>query len=798
MSGESASWLRRGAGSIGNSSASNKHFKWVAILDNETLKALDFFRIRELLVELCSTELGVEQANRLAPVLTQNEVENDFDRLEEISALESEPPLSGVKDIRSLLSQAEAGGVLTVSELLLIRKVCERLAECQHFFRHYQDSLKALKSVVDRISAVPELQRALVSAIDDSGAIRDTASPRLYAVRSELRKRRNQLVERLERMIETCPERFSATVMVRRERFVLPVKIEIKGQIPGVVHSVSATGQTVFIEPLETIPEQNRLQELRDEEKEELKLIRRALSADIARFGHRLARGIAAVGELDLLMAKSRFARRFECVRPMISADGRLELVGARHPLLLIHRPDVVPLDFYLPDQTRVVVISGPNAGGKTVTLKTIGLCCLLLRCGMFVPARSGTKLPWFNEIFADIGDEQSLEADRSSFTAHLIRMKEILQRADTRSLILIDEIGAATAPEEGSALAIAVLEELRDCQVCTVATTHFNSLKVFVQNEPGMVNAGMEFKNGPTYRLILGLAGDSSALEIAERSGFPDKIIRRARERMGKDWFDLKRKLVTLDQQLRAAELARDEAERVKAQAERRVVDYEQKLKEFENWQKQERQRFLDEQEQELRGLRSEIMRIVREVRKRKADREMVVSAQKFVDTQQVRVAQELMSVSGPVTNFAVGDIVESTVFHGQGRVVENLGDRTKVELGNIKLEVDVKTLRLVARKGEPIRPVVVADFDFVPRLVIRGMTKEEAGLAVDRFLSEAMAAGAQDLSILHGKGTGTLRQMLWQRLRRDPRVAEIRFAEPAQGGMGVTLVKLRGRKDD
>ncbi len=769
------------------------------ILDSETVKALDFSRIRELLVGFCSTEMGIERAKQLAPVLTQEEVESDFDQLEEILGLDSEPPISGVKEIRPLISQAEAGGVLTVGELLLIKKVCEQLAECQQFFQRWQVGLKALRPLVAQITAVPELQRVLAAAIDDSGTIKDTASPRLYAVRSELRERRNQLVERLERMIEASPERFSATVMVRRERFVLPVKIEMRGQIPGVVHSVSATGQTVFIEPLETISEQNRLQELRDEENEEVELIRRNLSSEVARFGRQLSGGVSAVGELDFLLAKSRFARRFECVRPVISSDGQLHLVGARHPLLLIYCADVVPLDFYLPEKTSVVVISGPNAGGKTVALKTIGLCCLLLRCGMFVPARAGTRLPWFNEIFADIGDEQSLEANRSSFTAHIIRLKEILQKADARSLVLIDEIGAATAPEEGSALAIAVLEELRDHRVCTVATTHFNSLKLFVQNESGMVNAGMEFKNGPTYRLIFGLAAESSAFEVAERAGLPERIIQRARKRMGKDWIELGDKLEMLNQQLKAVEEVQEEARQIKTQAELKVADYEQKLKEFEEWQRRERQRFLEEQELELQNLRKEIVRMVSELRRRKADREVIVNAQKLVETHQARVTQEMVSVGESVPDFAEGDIVESTVFNGRGRVVENLGTRVKVAVGSIRLDVDIRKLRLVARGEETKKPVeVAADYDFVPRLVIRGMTREEAEMALERFLSEAMMFGVQDLSVLHGKGNGVLRQLVWQRLRRDPRVAEIRFAEPAQGGMGVTLVKLRVREND
>ncbi len=772
-------------------------------MDAQTLKTLDFERIRSLLAEDCSTSIGREKILQLEPSLSRDQAESEYERLTEMLTLDAEPPLAGMSDIRQLLREAEAGRVLSAEELLRVRQVCAILNSCRQFFLTRKHGLRVLRALVNLIPDVRELQTTIERAVDDSGAFRDNASDLLYELRSEIRERRNRLVEQLEQMIETDPERFAGTVMVRRERFVVPVRVEFKNQIAGVVHSVSATGQTVFIEPLATITEQNRLQELRDAEREEIERIQRELSDMVVKYSVSLRSGISAVADLDALLAKRRFVIKFDCHQPVIDEDSRVELMKARHPLLMMHRSEVVPLDFSPPDGVNIVVVSGPNAGGKTVVLKTIGVCVLLMKSGIFIPANAGSRLPWFERVFVDIGDEQSLEADISSFTAHLQRLKQILNGADARSLVLIDEIGSATAPEEGSALAIAVLEELRRRQVFTVATTHFSSLKVFVQNEHGMINAGMEFCNGPTYRLLMGLPGESSAFDIAEQSGLPAALISRARERMGSDWLDFKTKVQQLNKELEAVKKVRHEAEVQQKRAEVLIREYEGKIAEFEQWQMQERRRQLLMREQELKEWRRRIENLVRELRERRADRESIIQAKSFIADELRDIEAQLSEVRSHSFQdeesphvFAVGDEVESELFRRRGKVVEQKGERVVVEFGNIKIEIDPRGLRLARPASQP-KPAVSEEFEFVPHLNIRGMTRDEAEIAISRFLSEAVIAGALKLSILHGKGTGTLRQMLWKKLRQDTRVAEIRFAEPAEGGMGVTIVKLHPKRD-
>lgn len=767
------------------------------MVDKESLRALDFAHIRELVVGFCATDLGKEQAEKLLPVLSRSEVNAEYDFLEEVMTFDGEPSLSTVVDIRPLLNQTRAGAVLTTDELLKVRRCCVALRSCREFFQRQGEKVRRLQRIMEGLVVLPELELAIERAIDESGAVRDNASPKLQELRREIREQRNFLVAQLERMVEDSPAIFEGTVMVRRERFVLPVKVTERNKVPGVVHAASASGETLFIEPLETILEQNRLQELRDAEAEEVNRIRRELSEMVARYQANLSEALERLATLDLLFAKRRFVLKFDCHRPAITDESTIELVGARHPLLMLRKSVVVPLNLRFPDGVSVVLISGPNAGGKTVVLKTIGLCALLMKCGIFVPAANGTKLSWVERVFADIGDEQSLEAGMSSFTAHLMRLKEMLDCADRHSLVLIDEIGASTAPEEGAGLAMAILEELRNRQVWTVATTHFNNLKIFVQNEPGMANAAMEFRDAPTYRLKMGVAGESGAFEIAKRLGLPASVLERAKLRLGKEWVDLGERLRALEEELEVTRRTKQEVEVERNRLAELMQQYKKRLTDFQEWMKTEKERFRQEQERLLKDTRRQVENFVRELRERRADHESIVRVKRFVEERLQTLAEEIPVVSdGAISEFHVGDFVESKMFSRHGKVMEVKGSQVVVAFGNIRMELPASALRLARQQDTKPEPAA-DDYEFVPRLNVRGMTRDEAEMALKQFLAEAEVVGVKELSILHGKGSGVLRQFLWQRLRQDRRVLDIKFAEPADGGMGVTVVKLRRSGD-
>jgi len=769
--------------------------------------------------------MGRERALTLEPATDAERVATELDRLDEVVRLGEEPPLAGVKDVRPLLEQSRAAGFLTGEELLRVRLACTGIRKCREFFQHQQQDVAGIRPLINELVPQPALERGIDDAIDESGAVRDSATPELGDIRRRLRSLRNALVRKLERMAADSPNWYGGIPTVRGGRFVLPLLLEHRAALPGVIHGSSGSGQTLFVEPLAFVLDGNELQELADAEAEEVARILRHLSLLVARHVPESSAALVVAGVLDVLVAKRRFASRFDCRRPEVSADGRMELVSARHPLLVQRGVNVVPLDMRFPDRAGVVLISGPNAGGKTVVLKTVGLLSLMLNAGMYVPAAAGTRLPLFRRVFADIGDEQSLDSGLSSFTAHVGRLKEILDKADAESLVLIDEIGSSTAPEEGAALAVAVLESLRDHGVKSVVTTHFGALKMFAQDEPGMANAAMEWglqevtdgefrmsnlgmsgnrqslrvnrqPAGPTYRLKMGFPGESSAFEIAAGAGLPPAVIERARTRIGREWLDMGAKLRALDEELHKAKVARTAAETEQRQAARLRQEYDEQVREVKAEAKAGAERLRAEQDRFLREKRREIENLVREIREQKASHESVVAAKQRVEQALASVEPDEPELPGSVPEeLKPGDNVESHTFRRQGVVVEARDDRATVAFGQIKVELAVADLRLVKPadvkpEPEPVQPEEPYRFD--TRLNVRGMTREEADDALARFLDEARMMGSPELTIVHGKGGGVLRRALWARLRRDSRVESINLADPAAGGSGVTVVKL------
>lgn len=777
-------------------------------MDDHTLEALGWPRIRELLVGFCTTDCGRELALALLPSSEQATVATALARLTAVIELPEEPPLAEVSDTRPLLAVLRVQGVLSGPELLKVLRTCRGLRRCSEFLRRHRAVLAAIDDLVRAMPSLIDLETTLSNALDDNGDVLDSASTELATIRSSLRRKRANLVKELERIVSEHPDWFSGGVALRGERLVLPLRHEHRARVRGVVHGSSGTGQTLYVEPLTLVNDGNEFQELKDAEDEEVARILRGLSRSVAAEADRLTTALAAVAELDLLVAKRRFAVRFDCRRPEIAADGSIEIVDGRHPLLEHKGVAVVPLCFRFPDDASVVLISGPNAGGKTVVLKTLGLFSLMLGSGMYLPARTGTKLPVFGAVFADIGDEQSLDTGLSSFTAHIGRLKEILKRAESSSLVLIDEIGASTAPEEGAALASAVLEVLRDRGVRSVVTTHFGALKVSVQDQPGMVNAAMEWGTtrrqdgkqsyGPTYRLRMGFPGESSAFEIAAAAGMPDTVLERARQRIGHEWFDLAAKLRALDEELTRAQAARRLAEQELASARQSRHELEEKVASAKRALAAEHERMRSEQEHFLLAKRREIENLVRQIKEQQADRDSVVAAKRAVEDGLRAIAsagEPANTESGENDKIAVGDSVWSRMLQRQGVVVELDSETADVVFGQIRMQLRRTDLTPVPKSSTvSLEPAAGDDsYSFDPHLKIIGMTRDDAEIAVRRFLDDAAVCGARELWVLHGKGAGVLRRMVWQLCRADGRVEEVRLAEPAQGGRGVSVIRLR-----
>ncbi len=772
-------------------------------MESHSSEVLGFPDIRERLVQRCPGGLGRERALGLGPLPDLDAVAAELDRVDELLALGEEPGVAGVANIVSLLDRSVQGSVLTGPELLSVGKLCAAIRQYRSFFDKRQDRTPKLWSVAQGLAAQPDLEKDLERCLDERGDVLDDATPELSRARRETRRLRGRLVTRLEKMASENPDFFGDRPTVRKDRFVLPVRVEAREQVQGVVHESSGSGQTLFIEPMETLAEQNRLAELRSLETEETAKVFRTLTMSVARAEKPLRVSIELVATLELTVAKKRLSVELRCTRPEVVEPGKLRIVEARHPLLALRGTAVVPLAFEFPEGRCIVVVSGPNAGGKTVVLKTLGLLSLMVRHGLHVPAAEGTRLPLYDKVLADIGDEQSLDADLSSFTAHLLRLKAYLKQSDQRSLVLLDEIGSSTAPEEGAALAMAVLESFRDRGVHVVATSHFGALKVLVQDEPGMTNAAMGFRDGkPTFRLVMGIPGESSAFDIAARVGFPARTLDRARARMGPGWLDLSDRLRSLSEELERARDLRKSADENERRA-RRVRDvYEEKLAALKQRESDEQERLRLEREELLTSKRREIENLVRDIRESQAEREHIVRAKRFIEQELGEVASAAPETQGQQADgrrFGAGDFVESSSLKRRGEVIETARDLVTVAFGSIKMQLAPDDLVLLQRDEKPVdtSPVFVEPYHFNPRLKILGMRVDEASEALDGFMREAVSAGAKELAILHGKGTGALQSMVWEQLKRDRRVERLAFADNKLGGSGVTLVYLKDGDD-
>lgn len=785
-------------------------------MDEHTLTVLDFPRVREVLAGLALTEMGRQAAERLRPGLDGAAVEHEFQLTEELLRVGEDPPLGQVRDIGSLLDpDRQQEGILGPEELLAVRAALEGMGKVHDYLMKRKTKLALVGRECATVRGFDPLVRQIDGAIAPTGEVKDDASPELNRLRIRLRRMRREIMKSMESIVAADPELFQGqSVSIRAGRFVLPLRADARSRFDAVLHDTSDSGHTLFVEPLSVLADQNEFTRLHSAEQEEIQRVLRRITAAIHAEAEELTAALRGVSRLDLLVAKKRFAVKFDAVRPgprcgIVSPSGErnsVQLINARHPLLQIKKGGVVPLNFVLPDGCGVVVVSGPNAGGKTVAMKTLGLFALLLSAGLFLPAAEGTELPLFQKVFADIGDEQSLEGDLSSFSAHLLRTRQILEQADRTSLVLLDEIGGSTSPEEGSALAVAVLERLKEQGAVTVATSHLGPLKAFVQDTKGMANAAMEYKDKPTYRLMMGVPGESSALEISRSLGFPPDVLQRARSLLNQDWLRVSERLQELTAEKEQASRARLELEQELKQATTRRREWEAKAAGLQDFEKTERRRVQAERETMLKQTRRDIENLVRRIRDEQASHESIKAAKEYVEAQVQNSKSKVQSEeSEPRTlnpaprplapaNLRIGDYVHSRTFARQGTVVDIEGAEATVTFGNIRMKLNLRDLDVLSRvetEPAPVSPAELEEFD--AHLTLLGMTADATREAVARFLDRAELADARELSVVHGKGTGVLRSVLWEILRKDKRVDRFRVGEANEGGNGVTFVTLK-----
>ncbi|CAM3542037.1 endonuclease MutS2 [Marinicrinis lubricantis] len=786
-------------------------------MDTKIFHTLEFTKIRYKLADQAATALGKEAAAVLTPSSELPEVTHRLQatyEASEVIRLKGPAPFGGIKKLSASLQRTKVGGVLNALELTDIGNTVygtRRLK--QHIMQvHENRPLDILVRLSEQIEECRELEREIKDCIDDQAEVMDQASPELARIRRELRSGESRIREKLEQMIKspsTLKKLQEGLVTIRNDRYVIPVKQEYRSHFGGIVHDQSASGATLFIEPEAIVTMNNRLRELKLQEEREIEKILTRLSSLVAEQHDALALNQDVVMQLDFHFAKAALAYEMKASLPKMNQDGYIRLKKGRHPL--IDPSVVVPLDIEIGKQFTSVIITGPNTGGKTVTLKTLGLLSLMAMSGLFVPAEDGSEMCVFDGVYADIGDEQSIEQNLSTFSSHLTNIIRILNEMTPNSLVLLDEVGAGTDPAEGSALAISILEHIHRTGCRLVATTHYSELKAYAYNREGVLNASMEFdvqSLSPTYRLLLGIPGRSNAFAIAKRLGLHASIIEKAQGQIGEEDQKVDTMIASLEANRIRAESERDQAEQLRIEADRLRSDLEQQRQRLEEQKAKLMEKAQQEAQQAVAKAKKEADEIIAELRSLAMEEQASIKEHKLIDAK-TRLDRAVPSLpkSAPRKKAAdtaevePGDEVYVHSFGQKGHVVEESGkNEVIVQLGIMKMKVKRSDLELVKKSASEQKQVHVSPTvkrskgeQVSTELDLRGATLEEALMEVDRFIDESLLANLTQIYIIHGKGTGALRSGVQEFLKKHKHVANFRLGNYGEGGTGITVAELK-----
>ncbi|ARP43714.1 endonuclease MutS2 [Geobacillus thermodenitrificans] len=784
-------------------------------MQQKMLRILEFDKVKEQLAEHASSALGLEKIAALVPSSDLDEVAVWLEETDEAAAvlrLRGYVPLDGVVDIRSHLKRAAIGGVLSPIELLEVAATAAASRQMKQLIMSLHDEhggLARLADYADELAEVPALEEDIRRSIDDHGEVLDTASDRLRSLRGQIRAAEARIREKLESIIRSpsAQKRLSdAIITIRNDRYVIPVKQEYRGAYGGIVHDQSASGATLFIEPQVVVELNNALREARAKEKQEIERILRELSAKVAEHDEPLKRAVEALAHFDFLFAKAKYARRLQAAKPAVNNRGYLRFLQARHPL--IDQDKAVPNDIVLGGDYTTIVITGPNTGGKTVTLKTVGLLTIMAQAGLFIPAADGSEAAVFRSVFADIGDEQSIEQSLSTFSSHMVNIVDILRHVDEESLVLFDELGAGTDPQEGAALAIAILDEVHGRGARTVATTHYPELKAYGYNRPGVVNASVEFDTEtlrPTYKLLIGIPGRSNAFDISRRLGLDERIIERAKVQVSAESHSVENMIASLERSKKQAEEDEARAHSAREEAERLRAEWEQKLEELEDKKAEQLAEAAQKATDIIRAAEREAERIINELRRLQKEKQAEVKEHELIAAKQrlaaaVPVVEKRKKTKKATARhaFQSGDEVKVTSLNQKGYLLEKVSeDEWQVQLGILKMKIHERDLEYIgsapAKEVTPIATVKGKDAHVSLELDLRGERYEDALVRLEKYIDDAVLAGYPRVSIIHGKGTGALRQGVQQFLKQHRAVKSFRFGAANEGGTGVTVVELK-----
>ena len=784
-------------------------------MDTESFKVLEYGKITNWLAAFAATMQGKECCRSVVPSGDYDEVVRlHQETAEAVQVLQMQaPPFGGIYDMRHILKTAAMGSVLEIDELRSVMSTMGGMRNVKYFFRDLTLDVPILKERAKPIEILGIVERHLKDTIDAHGNFRDDASPELRRITRELHTAQTRVKDRLSAILhDAANQKYfqEAIVTVRDERYVIPVKQEYRNYFPGVIHDQSASGATLFVEPLATVELNNTVRQMGLAREQEIQRILQKLSAEIAAHSAILAENCTVLAGLDLIFARAGLAHEMEAYPPTLNRDGFVHLKRARHPLL--PRDTVVPINIELGKTFSILLVTGPNTGGKTVSMKTLGLLALLSQIGCFLPTAPDSELPVYRNIYADIGDEQSIEQSLSTFSAHTRNIVRIIQKAQCGDLILLDEVGAGTDPDEGAALARSIIEFFLHSKIAVVATTHYAALKTYAYTQPGVENASVEFDLKtlrPTYRLLIGIPGASNAFSISRQLGLPQDIVARAEIYINEEHTHFERIVNELEQE------KKDYEER-----NRELRHRESEIKAIEMRLRSERDAFAASRQELMHKAREEANNIVREAR-RSAEETIKSLKEQFDDhgvkerrkaIQEARERLDGAYIQGDVprngvhgkpvrpNEVRVGDMICIKSLAQEGTVLAVQGNELTVQIGGLRTIVKMSACTLVGhKKNKKSTKVHVGtsisrkSAEIRPEIDVRGMTVLEAESVLGKFIDDAVFTGLSKILVIHGKGTGALRQGLQDYLKHHRSVRTFSFADISEGGTGATVVELK-----
>lgn len=779
----------------------------------KTLDVLEFDKIKSFVANEAISDLGREKVAEMSPATDFETVEFQINETDEISQIYNKhrlPSLSGLTKVAQYIHRSTIGGVLNVTELNAIKRLIQVQNQFKTFYNQLLEEDEEVKYPIldSQMAQLPILTDLFKDINDkcDAHDLYDHASYELQSIRSKISSTNQRIRQNLDRVVKSQANQkklSDAIVTVRNDRNVIPVKAEYRQDFNGIVHDQSASGQTLYIEPSSVVEMNNQISRLRNDEAVERERILTELTSQVAVESDALLLAESIMGHLDFLIAKARYARAMKGTKPTFHKERTVYLPNAYHPLL--DHNTVVANTIEFVDDIETVIITGPNTGGKTVTLKTLGLIIVMAQSGMLIPTLDGSQLSVFENVYCDIGDEQSIEQSLSTFSSHMKNIVEILKEADKNSLILFDELGAGTDPSEGAALAMSILDHVRNLGALVMATTHYPELKAYSYNREGVMNASVEFDVetlSPTYKLLMGVPGRSNAFDISKKLGLSLNIINKAKTMIGTDEQEINNMIESLEKNSKRVDEQRIELDRLVKEAQTTHDELEKQYQQYQNYEKSLMDEAKEKANQRVKSATKEADAILKELRELRDKKGADVKEHELIDKKkQLDDQYEAKSIKQNVQKqkydkIQAGDEVKVLSYGQKGEVLELVGDEEAVvQMGILKMKLPIEDLEKMKKKKEtPTKMVTRANRQTVKtELDLRGYRYEDALIELDQYLDQAVLSNFEQVYIIHGKGTGALQKGVQQHLKRHKSVKTFRGGMPSEGGFGVTVASLK-----